>query len=91
MVITGDAYYSNKGFGIQPASREEYLGVLDHLAEINPLDQQARERIRRYAYHFFYRRWIQIPMPSVYYEGETMVVNTGGSFTGNVGRPGPSL
>ena len=63
VVITGDALYSNKGFGIQPASREEYLGVLDHLAEIGPLDQQTLERVRRYAYHFFFRRWLQLPLP----------------------------
>jgi hypothetical protein len=63
VVIAGDALYSNKGFGIQPAGREEYLGVLDRLAEIGPLDQQTLERVRRYAYHFFFRRWLQLPLP----------------------------
>ena len=62
VVITGDAYYSNKGFGVQPASREEYLEVLDCLAEIRPLDRQTLEQVRRYAYHFFFRRWLQLPL-----------------------------
>ena len=63
VIITGDAYYSNKGFGIQPATREEYLRVLDRLEEIEPLDQETLQRVRRYAYHFFCRRWLQLPVP----------------------------
>lgn len=63
VIITGDAYYSNKGFGIQPATRTEYLQVLDHLDEIEPLSQKEQERVRRYAYHFFFRRWLILPIP----------------------------
>jgi len=63
VIITGDAYYSNKGFGIQPVSREEYLRVLDRLDEIGPLESAEYKRVRRYAYHFFFRRWLTLPFP----------------------------
>jgi len=66
-IVAGDALYSNKGFGVQPSTRAEYLAVLDRLDEIAPPDAEALARVRRYAYHFFFRRWLQLPLP--YYGG----------------------
>lgn len=61
VMIVNDAVYANKGFGLQPTTRQEYLRLLDRLEEIQPPGEEEMERIRRYAYHFYFRRQIQIP------------------------------
>lgn len=75
VVIAGDAMYSNKGFGLQPRTRQQYLSVLDKLSQVGPPDQQTLERVRRYGYHLFFRRWLQLPHP-VYHGPEAPVAKS---------------
>jgi hypothetical protein len=61
VIITGDAFYQNKGFGYQPATKDEYWKLIDNAVNIPKLKPEEVERVRRYAYHFFYRRTLIIP------------------------------
>lgn len=60
VVVAGEAWIRNKDITIDPSNREEYLKVLEELPIGARLDDEARLRARRYAYHFFFRRMIPI-------------------------------
>ena len=61
VIITGDALYGNKGFGIQPRSKPEFWNLIDYANSIRPLSTTELERARKYAYHFFFRRTFEVP------------------------------
>lgn len=61
VLIGGDAFYQNKKFGIQPENKEQYWEVFNNLDKIGTVQGEELERVRKYAYHFFYRRTLEIP------------------------------
>jgi hypothetical protein len=60
VVVAGEAWVRGKGFTIDARSPQEYREALDHLPVGVRLDEIARERALRYAYHVFFRRMIQL-------------------------------
>jgi Capsule polysaccharide biosynthesis protein len=68
VVACGEAWVRGKGFTHDVESRDEYLELLDRLADLEPLDAARTELARRYAYHYFFRR--MIPLSSISPDGE---------------------
>jgi hypothetical protein len=61
VIVAGEAWIRNKGFSIDACSPTQYLQILNGL----PFDaRMAPDRTlmaRKYAYHFFFRRMIELP------------------------------
>ena len=61
VVVAGEAWIRNKGFTRDATSPASYRAILDELPFAEPLGKRERERALRYAYHFFFRRMIELP------------------------------
>ncbi len=61
VVVAGEAWIRNKGFSLDATSPESYRQILDSLPVAGPLTEAQRERALLYAYHFFFRRMIDLP------------------------------
>ncbi|MEJ5357663.1 MAG: hypothetical protein WHT06_03215 [Desulfobacterales bacterium] len=61
VIVAGEAWIRGKGFSIDVNSPEEYLEVLDRLPLPHRLSPEQLLRARKYAYHFFFRRMIELP------------------------------
>jgi hypothetical protein len=61
VIVAGEAWIRNKGFSIDVSSAEDYFNVLDRLPFEAGLSQSQLLRAKKYAYHFFFRRMIQLP------------------------------
>ncbi|HEY5411447.1 MAG TPA: capsule biosynthesis protein, partial [Caulobacteraceae bacterium] len=61
VVVAGEAWIRNKGFSYDAVSPESYRAILDQLPFAKGLSSERRERAQRYAYHFFFRRMIELP------------------------------
>lgn len=60
-VVAGDAPYSRKGLGIEPPDRSSYYELLTDPGGVPSMTADDVERVRRFAYHFFFRRTIILP------------------------------
>jgi len=60
VIVVGEAWIRNKGITIDASSRDEYFKHLDQLPLRQKLGPAILERARKYAYHFFFRRMIQM-------------------------------
>jgi hypothetical protein len=69
VVITGDALYSKKGIGLEPASPEEYRDLLHARGWTSVNQAMLDERAERYAYYFFFRRILQLPAVWIDHDG----------------------
>jgi hypothetical protein len=61
VVVAGEAWIRNKGFTQDASSPASYREILDRLPLEGRLSEAERERAMRYAYHFFFRRMIELP------------------------------
>lgn len=61
VIVAGEAWIKNKGLTLDPATREEYLALLDTLPLRRRMDPEQVALARRYAFHFFFRRMIPVP------------------------------
>jgi hypothetical protein len=61
VIMTGDTLYRNKGFGLQPKTKEDYWKLLDDVENIKQIGEEELMRIRKYCYHWFFRRTIVVP------------------------------
>lgn len=61
VIVAGEAWIRGKGFSIDVNSPSEYFDVLDRLPFSNGLSSEQLLRARKYAYHFFFRRMIELP------------------------------
>lgn len=61
VIVAGEAWIRGKGFSIDVSSPEEYFRVLDRLPLAYGLTSEQLMRARKYAYHFFFRRMIELP------------------------------
>ena len=61
VIVAGEAWVRNKGFTRDATSPASYRNILDELPLRAKLDEKSRERALRYAYHFFFRRMIELP------------------------------
>jgi hypothetical protein len=60
VIVAGEGWMRNKGFSWDASSPSQYKSLLDKLPFGKRLEPAARERARRYAYHFFLRRMIPL-------------------------------
>lgn len=62
VIVAGEAWIRNKGVTLDARSRAEYFQILDRLPLGRRMDKEQIRRARMYAYHFFFRRMIPLPM-----------------------------
>jgi len=63
VVVAGEAWIRGKGFSIDVVDKADYGRLLDTLPTERMLPADV-ERARKYAYHFFFRRMINLPFIS---------------------------
>ena len=67
VIVAGEAFYRNKGFTWEVDTAEHYFQLLDEFDKLGKNDPQRMARARRYAYYYFFRRFI----PFAYTEQRT--------------------
>ena len=60
VVVAGEAWIRNKGITLDASSVDEYFALLDQMPMNEKMSEEKRQRARRYAYHFFFRRMIPL-------------------------------
>ena len=60
VIVAGEAWIRGKGVTLDAMSEADYFRLLDALPLATKLDEAARERALKYAYHFFFRRMIPL-------------------------------
>ena len=60
VIVAGEAWIRNKGMTIDACSVGEYIDIIKSLPLKSKLTDQQKDRARRYAFHFFFRRMIEI-------------------------------
>ncbi len=60
VIVCGEGFIRNKGIGIDINSFEDYDKILKKLPLNQKLSLEKLERAKKYAYHFFFRRMIEI-------------------------------
>lgn len=60
VVVAGEAWIKNKGFALDASSQDRYYELLDRLPLAGRLTPEQTTLARKYAYHFFMRRMIEI-------------------------------
>ena len=60
VIVAGEAWIRNKDITLDANSSQQYVTYLDQLPLNSKLDEKTRERARKYAYHFFFRRMIPL-------------------------------
>lgn len=61
VVVAGEAWIRNKGLTRDATSREHYRQILDELP-VEPMPPEQVQMALKYAFHFFFRRMIPIPV-----------------------------
>ncbi len=62
VILTGEAHYGNKGFTYDCKSIADYKKMLRRAVSIKPLTQKQINLAKKYAYCYFIRRQIPIPV-----------------------------
>jgi hypothetical protein len=62
VLVAGEAWIRNKGVTLDARSAEHYFELLDQLPLGHRMEADAVRRARKYAFHFFFRRMIPLPM-----------------------------
>ena len=62
VLVAGEAWIRNKGVTLDAHSAAHYFELLDRLPLGKRMDDDAVRRARKYAFHFFFRRMIPLPM-----------------------------
>lgn len=60
VIVAGDAWLRGKGFSWDAEAPGQYENLLERFDALGKLDEVSRARAERYAYHFFFRRSLQI-------------------------------
>src|SRR5690606_4619388 len=63
-IVAGEAWIRGKGFSIDASTPAAYDAILDALPLGRRMDPGQVERARRYAFHFFFRRMLELPFIS---------------------------
>lgn len=59
-IVCGEAFSKNKGFTLDPKTKDEYLSLLNKIEKIEKLSPNKIKLARQYAYHFFFRRCMKL-------------------------------
>jgi len=62
VIVAGNAHFSGKGFSVEPASKTDYLSVLEACKELAHLSEGQVKLARQYAYSYFVQRQVPIDM-----------------------------
>lgn len=62
VIVGGEAWVRGKGITLDANSKSEYSEILERLPIGHRMDMATTVRARKYAYHFFFRRMIPLPM-----------------------------
>ena len=62
VIVAGEAWIRGKGFSLDASNPQEYFNYLDGLPLGKRLEDQKRLLAMKYAFHFFYRRMIEVPL-----------------------------
>lgn len=60
VIVAGEAWIRNKGMTLDADTPEGYFKILDGLPLKKRLSEEVRHRGRKYAFHFFFRRFIPV-------------------------------
>ena len=60
VVVAGEAWIRNKGLTMDATSPQNYFEILNTLPIGNKLSEETTLRAKKYAYHFFFRRFIPL-------------------------------
>jgi hypothetical protein len=60
VIVAGDSWIRGKGFSHDASGPEDYRALLTRATRLAPLSDSQKERARRYAWHFFFRRCIPV-------------------------------
>jgi hypothetical protein len=60
VIVAGEAWIRGKGISVDASSPDEYFSILGTLP-FEKLSDEKRQRAKKYAYHFFFRRMLEIP------------------------------
>jgi len=58
VIVAGEAFYRNKGFTSDVETAGQYFELLDRMDGLARNDPERIDRARRYAYYYFFRRFI---------------------------------
>ena len=61
VICGGESYVKNKGFTFDPKTKEEYFSYLKKLPFKKKLSAEKILLAKKFAYHFFFRRSIEVP------------------------------
>lgn len=61
VIVAGEAWIRNKGISIDCSTKDEYISALEELPFIERMPRDKITLARKYAFHFFFRRMIEIP------------------------------
>lgn len=86
VVVAGDAWVRGKGFTRDASSPESYLAQLADPGTFALLTPTETERARRYAWHFFFRRCIQVAALGERNRDGTMALRPGAASLSLPGR-----
>lgn len=62
VIVAGEAWIRNKGVSLDANTPLEYFKLLDQLPLKESLGKEHTQRARKYAYHYFFRRLIPLPV-----------------------------
>ena len=62
IIVAGEAWIRNKGLTLDASSPQEYFEILDRLPLAERMSDESVQQARKYAYHFFFRSQIPVPV-----------------------------
>ncbi|HEY5412712.1 MAG TPA: capsule biosynthesis protein, partial [Caulobacteraceae bacterium] len=62
VVVAGEAWIKNKGLTLDASTPDDYVRILDSLPLRQRLAPEVMEQAQKYAYHFFFRRMMPLPL-----------------------------
>lgn len=65
VVVAGEAFMRDKGFTLDPATREDYFAILERGASIQKPTAEERALARRWYYYYFFRMMMAFPFYAV--------------------------
>jgi hypothetical protein len=68
VLVAGEAWIRNKGFSIDATSKEDYLNKLENIDLSKDLNDDLAMLAKKYAYHIFFRRMIQLDQITIDYK-----------------------
>jgi hypothetical protein len=85
VIVAGEAFMRGKGFTFDPASRDEYLALLDRVATIERASETEKARARKWYYHYFFRMMMPFPFYDADAVGQNVPIRLGFSSLDELG------